>query len=300
MPTVCVAPFPTTLLLHTPIIVPLYVLMASRHNSPPYQPHPGYGPPSPPSPPVPQYFEGHYGHRLSNKGGPNSPEIHSPGLESVMADEGDKEVAPQHWSKPEPMPQTWHQQSGRREARNGRTVCGLPLFWFCILVAAIVAIGVGLGVGLGIGLSNDECVESASALRILLTRRSQLIEQCGGAYAIRTSSAASTAGTASKLTVPHWRCDQSVILQHEWRIQWLGYRIGIAVICRGWRRRHARLAGPVLSAPHRRHQICAAERRRRLAGWFELRGCGRRCEEQHSIISRGVLGAGSQLLAHLL
>lgn len=125
--------------------------MASRHNSPPYQPYAGYGQESPPTP---QYEEGHYGHRLSNKSGP--PEIHSPGLESVLADEGDKEVAPQHWSRPEPLPQTWNQQGRRRDGKNGRTICGLSVFWFCILVAAIIAIGVGLGVGLGIGLNNDD------------------------------------------------------------------------------------------------------------------------------------------------
>lgn len=68
-----------------------------------------------------------------------------------MAEEGDKEVAPQHWARPEPLPQTWN---GRRDERHGRTVCGLSVFWFCILVAAIVAIGIGLGAGLGVGLND--------------------------------------------------------------------------------------------------------------------------------------------------
>lgn len=128
--------------------------MSSSNNSPPYQPYQTYGQESAP---IPEYAEAYYGHRLSNKESPRSPDIGSPGLESVMADEGDKEVAAQHyWSKPEPMAQSWRYREDRREEKKGRTVCGLSVLWFCILLAAIVALAVGLGVGLGVGLSGDE------------------------------------------------------------------------------------------------------------------------------------------------
>ena len=129
--------------------------MASRYNSPPYQPYQGY---EQHSPPIPQYDEAYFGHRLSNKESSRQHEINSPGLESVMADEGDKEVAPQYYSRPDQMPQRYNHQRGRRDGSRGRRICGLPVFWFCILIAAILSIGAGLGIGLGIGLTKDSSV----------------------------------------------------------------------------------------------------------------------------------------------
>ena len=125
--------------------------MNSSNNFPPYLPHPDFTPESLSSP---RYVEDHFGQRLSNKEERSvSPSVMSPGLQSVKADEGDKEVAP---FRPQPMLQTWRYQDQPGDQRKGRTVCGIPIFWFCILLAAIVAIAVALGVGLGVGLQENE------------------------------------------------------------------------------------------------------------------------------------------------
>jgi hypothetical protein len=86
------------------------------------------------------------GHRLSNKEERSmSPELVSPGLESVWAGEGEKEVAmapPQ----PDPYERPVSQQPEQRR------ICGLTRRWLFILVAAVLAVAIALGVGLGIGL----------------------------------------------------------------------------------------------------------------------------------------------------
>lgn len=127
--------------------------MAARNNSPPYQAYLGHGQASPPAP---EYEENYYGHPFPRKTTPQPQQLPSPGLESVMADEGDKEVAFRRWSRPDPMPQTWSQREQQQSDRRSRTVCGLSLLYFWILLAVLVAIGVGLGVGLGIGLNSDD------------------------------------------------------------------------------------------------------------------------------------------------
>ena len=77
-----------------------------------------------------------------------SPEVQSPGLESVWAGEGEKEVAAQQHEYYRPQPPR-EQQS---ESPQKRRICGIPTTWFYMLLAALIATAIGLGVGLGVGL----------------------------------------------------------------------------------------------------------------------------------------------------
>ena len=97
------------------------------------------------------------GHRLSNKERPLSPELMSPGLESVRADEGEKEVVPQQY-RPQPLPAGWQGQHGAQEERQDRTFCGMSKKALFILLAVIIVVilGIALGVGLGVGLGKNE------------------------------------------------------------------------------------------------------------------------------------------------
>lgn len=82
-----------------------------------------------------------------------SPELSSPLPESVMAAEGDKEVAYPHL---QPVP---YQRPPEDAAnKDGRRVCGMNSKWFYGLLVLLIALAIGLGVGLGVGLGtkNDE------------------------------------------------------------------------------------------------------------------------------------------------
>lgn len=81
-----------------------------------------------------------------------SPELSSPLPESVMAAEGDKEVAYPHL---QPVP---HQRpSDEPNNQDGRRVCGLKskLFYGLLILLILVAIGLGVGLGVGLGTRND-------------------------------------------------------------------------------------------------------------------------------------------------
>ncbi|KAK6388254.1 hypothetical protein LTR65_008096 [Meristemomyces frigidus] len=116
------------------------------NSSPPYQQYPN----SPELASVPQYGADdsvrHLGPRLSTKGRPLSPELMSPGLESVWAGEGEKEVF-YPTTQPDPY------EAPREQPRPAkRRVCGIAGRWFYVLLAVIILTAIGLGVGLGVGL----------------------------------------------------------------------------------------------------------------------------------------------------
>ncbi|KAK5743144.1 hypothetical protein LTR17_002905 [Elasticomyces elasticus] len=120
------------------------------HNSPPYQPEqnwridpsPRYGPED--------AARGQMGPRLSNKERSLSPDPISPGLESVWAGEGDKEVAV---AAPYAQPLPYERPVERPQARR---VLGIPEKTFYILLALLIALAIGLGVGLGVGLGTKK------------------------------------------------------------------------------------------------------------------------------------------------
>jgi hypothetical protein len=88
-------------------------------------------------------------HRLSNKDRPLSPDLSSQFPESVLASEGDKEVA---YNPPQPLP---YQRPDAPRTSDNRRVCGVKssLFYgLLVLLIIFVALGIGLGVGLGVGL----------------------------------------------------------------------------------------------------------------------------------------------------
>lgn len=85
-------------------------------------------------------------HRLSNKERPLSPELSSPLPESVLAAEGDKEVAYPH-IQPAPL-----QRPAESNGPDGRRVLGMKSKWFYGLLVLLIALAIGLGVGLGVGL----------------------------------------------------------------------------------------------------------------------------------------------------
>lgn len=84
--------------------------------------------------------------RLSNKERPLSPDLSSPFPESVLADEGDKEVI---YPPPQPLP---YQRPDEERQKKRRTVCGMSRFLFCGLITILLILAIGLGVGLGVGL----------------------------------------------------------------------------------------------------------------------------------------------------
>jgi hypothetical protein len=87
-----------------------------------------------------------------------SPELASPGLESVMDEEGLKEVVtPRFEPKSEELPAGFFTSRRASEDRQRRTYCGLSgVRFFLILAAVIVVLGIALGVGLGVGLSSKK------------------------------------------------------------------------------------------------------------------------------------------------
>jgi hypothetical protein len=88
-----------------------------------------------------------------------SAEMSSPGLQSVLDDEGNKEVISprrqQQGGHPGLVPGILGYSSDNE--KTGRTYCGLSRLWFLIALAAIIIIvlGIALGVGLGVGLKNN-------------------------------------------------------------------------------------------------------------------------------------------------
>ena len=86
-----------------------------------------------------------------------SPDLSSPLPESVLADEGDKEVVFPH---PQPLPyqRPAGDQSGRR-----RRICGIPKLGFRILLMVLIILAIGLGLGLGIGLGTKHPSDRASS-----------------------------------------------------------------------------------------------------------------------------------------
>ncbi|RMY31329.1 hypothetical protein D0866_07363 [Hortaea werneckii] len=126
------------------------------NSSPPYERYFPY----PEIPNAPQYgtdggargFED----KLPGKDRPLSPELASPGLESVWAHESEKEVAA--------PPQLPRPNRRAEEIPPRRRLCGLPERSFYLLLAAVIATAIALGVGLGVGLgSKHERSSSASA-----------------------------------------------------------------------------------------------------------------------------------------
>ena len=80
-----------------------------------------------------------------------SPEVQSPGLESVWAGESEKEVAYPSVEQREYLgPQAVRGQ--QPAASQKRRICGIRAVWFYTLLAAVIILAVGLGVGLGVGL----------------------------------------------------------------------------------------------------------------------------------------------------
>lgn len=87
-----------------------------------------------------------FGDKLPDKERPLSPELASPGLESVWAHESEKEVA----APPQP-----HGLRVRAEEQPPRKkLCGSPQKSFYLLLALVVATAIVLGVGLGVGLGS--------------------------------------------------------------------------------------------------------------------------------------------------
>lgn len=93
-----------------------------------------------------------------------SPEIMSPGLESVRSDEGEKEV----YSQPQPDARDVY----NRQEEPSR-ICGLRKKWFLILLALAVVLIVGLGAGLGAGLGTKKSsyVTLVSSLILFINSR---------------------------------------------------------------------------------------------------------------------------------
>lgn len=85
----------------------------------------------------------------------------SPGLQSVMDDEGFKEALPPlpgYESRLiEPNDPSMYMNTGGKGGQQ-RRICGLSSTKLFLLLAAIILLilGVGLGIGLGIGLSKDD------------------------------------------------------------------------------------------------------------------------------------------------
>lgn len=125
------------------------------NSSPPYQQQP-LSPPD--SPQARQYAalapEQPLGYRLSDKQRPLSPELISPGLESVWADEGNKEVF-----YPNPEPQAYEPPQLYVLSRK-RRICGMLEMRFFVLIVVSLALAVALGVGLGVGLGTKNPTRS--------------------------------------------------------------------------------------------------------------------------------------------
>ncbi|KAI7517423.1 hypothetical protein KC331_g21717, partial [Hortaea werneckii] len=126
------------------------------NSTPPYERYFPY----PETPNAPQYdTDGGargFGDKPPGKDRPLSPELASPGLESVWAHESEKEVAAP------PQPPRPHRRAEELPPR--RRLCGLPEKSFYLLLAAVIATAIALGVGLGVGLgSKHERSSSASA-----------------------------------------------------------------------------------------------------------------------------------------
>ncbi|WPH03131.1 Hypothetical protein R9X50_00600600 [Acrodontium crateriforme] len=131
--------------------------MEQYHASPPYHQYHHHSPQN--SPNTPYYeneYNDHIADRVSNKEVPAA-HIHSPGLESVWASEGDKEVA--YFPPLEPPPQNYHSRD--REPVK-RRICGMPTKLFYSILVLLTMIAIGLGVGLSIGLGTKSKSSSTS------------------------------------------------------------------------------------------------------------------------------------------
>jgi len=138
------------------------------NSSPPYQQQP-LSPPG--SPQAHQYAalapEQLLGYRFAGKQKPLSPELISPGLESVWADEGNKEVF-----YPNPEPQAYEPPQLYVLSRN-RRICGILEMRFFVLIVISLALAVVLGVGLGVGLGTKNQTRSQVKPFFSLTIRLQ-------------------------------------------------------------------------------------------------------------------------------
>lgn len=95
---------------------------------------------------------------MSDKDRHTSAEMSSPGLQSVLDEEGQKEVVPprnKQGSHPGLVPGLLGFKSDDDKSR--RRCCGLSRSWFIILsvLLVLVVLAIALGVGLGVGLSNN-------------------------------------------------------------------------------------------------------------------------------------------------
>jgi len=124
---------------------------SERNSTPPYQQYPSYTP-TPETTSAPQYGSDggatEIQHRLSNKERPLSPELLSPGLESVWQGESEKEVA---YPPPQPLP---YQRPEEPPAK--KRICGMPSTWFFALIGFLLIVAIALGVGLGLGLGTKK------------------------------------------------------------------------------------------------------------------------------------------------
>ena len=136
-----------------------------RSSSPPYNQYIRH---SVPAPEVVEYDTGPTGYTGSYTGSqpwskerPTSTSMSSPGLESVMDEEGHKEVVSYGWQQQYPVGLGIPGHATPDE-RTGRTYCGLSRKRFVLILSAILLIGlaISLGVGLGVGLSQKKsCVD---------------------------------------------------------------------------------------------------------------------------------------------
>jgi len=114
---------------------------------------------------MPDREHGSLGRRPSEKWGSHADEIHSPGLQSIWAGEGDKEV---YHIVPTSVPTPDQHMDAGDSGQEKRRICGLRrgTFVAVVLLAVIAAIGLGVGLGVGLGMkhsSNDASQAQSTA-----------------------------------------------------------------------------------------------------------------------------------------
>lgn len=183
----------------------------------------------------------------------------SPGLQSVMDDEGFKEALPplpgyqSHVLEQNPPLEYMH--TGEKTAQKTR-ICGISTTKFYILLAAVIllVLGAALGIGLGLGLSTDnESVLFAHGKRFLLNL-AQIIDSIRRPFQQR------------RRRLPHRRSIRCILLFQVRRLQRLRNCSGVTIVRRSGRLRNTWRDSDVLSTPFRRDSIHPARQRRSMAG----------------------------------
>ena len=95
-----------------------------------------------------------------------TPQLASPGLESIWDSEGLKEVVPTPEQQQQDPPGMLG-YNGEKEEASERTHCGAGKKLFFIILAAVVIVilGIALGVGLGVGLNKTQKSSYALSIR---------------------------------------------------------------------------------------------------------------------------------------